>query len=210
MLELTSSHNKIYCDINGINYEKFVGVYRGYWPWQATFNRIIKLKALVDAGYKGWFLYVDADSYIFDLSFDIKSYLKSHSDCFFIAATGGDGRRLAVNAGVFFLDLSRSESVWLVNRWHELFLMRAPDTYLRKQSSWENDGVNDQEFLHQTLGERQKEFDPIVWVDDGTLLNYRGAFIRQILRTTFRELHERMDAIGRDIALSRCNYGFKD
>jgi hypothetical protein len=75
MLCLSARANRAYCRRHEIAYQAFVGVKRGFHSWQATYNRIPLLQELVDAGFAGWVLYLDADAYVADLDFDLRLYL---------------------------------------------------------------------------------------------------------------------------------------
>ena len=54
-----------------------------------------------------------------------------------------------------------------------------------------SDTFNDQEFLHQVLGSNPDILAACL-VDDGDLINYEGRFMRQVLRSRFATMRERM------------------
>lgn len=53
MLHETSRTVRAFCATNGLKYESYVGVKRGFMPWNATYNRVYMLKEMVDRGYTG-------------------------------------------------------------------------------------------------------------------------------------------------------------
>lgn len=77
-LEITSQTVREYCARHGFGYESFLGIARGYHPWQATYNRIPILRRWADSGFSGWICYLDADAYIADLAFDLRAYLRQN------------------------------------------------------------------------------------------------------------------------------------
>lgn len=59
MLAATDPVHRAFCAANDIDFRPFVGVRRGYHAWQASLNRIEMLKDLLDAGWRGWFVYLE-------------------------------------------------------------------------------------------------------------------------------------------------------
>src|SRR6516164_5460781 len=114
ILSITSRVNKIFCKRNDIEYEAFVGIKRGFYPWHACFNRIIILNELVQNGFAGWVFYLDADAYIYDLSFNIRQYLAAIHEPFIFAPGGTSGQKWDVNDGVFLINLNAPASRKLI------------------------------------------------------------------------------------------------
>ena len=81
MLEMTAKVNLAYCAAQGMTYESYLGIKRGVAPWQATYNRIFMLNELLDRGFRGWAIFVDADAFVADFSFDLRGYLKRNDGC---------------------------------------------------------------------------------------------------------------------------------
>src|SRR4051794_26053851 len=85
VLEASAPSTRAFCALHGHEYETYVGVKRGRRPWHATFNRIDLLQEALDAGFDGWIVYLDADSFVVDLKFDLQAYLQQHPDAPLIA-----------------------------------------------------------------------------------------------------------------------------
>jgi hypothetical protein len=205
MLAVTANQNARYCSLKGYQYEKFLGIKRGYADWQAIFNRIIKIKELLDSGFSDWFVYADADSYVYDMSFDLQNYLNQKKEFAFIAATGGDKRRLAVNSGVFFLNFAHPSGKKLAQLWYDAFAA-VSDEYLRTSIRWMDDGVNDQSLLHQVLFRHNEEYEAASYVESESLINYDGTFMKQALRAYYKTIYNRTENIINNIERSRAQF----
>jgi hypothetical protein len=137
--------------LNGYEYEAFVGVKRGRHPWHATFNRIDLLDEALDADFDGWIVYLDADSFVVDLKFDLAAYLKQHSDAPLIARAVVPEKAPTwnINAGVLIFNMKHPQTARLIKTWKRLLdfccaagLLRLPPRLAP---------VNDQILLHWTL-----------------------------------------------------------
>jgi len=201
MLDVTSEQNKKFCKKQEISYECFYGLKYGSLPWHASLNRIVKLKELLDSGFDGWFVYADADSYVLDLDYDLKAYLASKAHLSLIAATGGDGRHLAVNDGVFFINMSHKDSKIIASEWYSQMLKKMPIESINIEVDWDNSDieVNDQNLLHDVLFANDSCMNTSVLVLDEGLINYNGSFIRQALRAYYGSVDARIAAIRADI-----------
>nr|WP_053000119.1 methyltransferase domain-containing protein [Sphingomonas sp. Y57] len=200
MLAITAAGVREYCRRHGFGYESFLGVKRGFHPWQATFNRIPMLEELVARGFTGWAVYLDADAYIQDLDFDLTAYLADKGDRAAIFATSGvTGEHWDVNAGVALINLGHPLGRELVARWSAAFAAHSDET-LREAAEWMGGG-NDQDLLHDIL--RQDEaIARAVLVEPMTLLNGpRARFIRQQLRAMGPTLEARMDALAAAVSM---------
>ncbi len=191
MLCLSARTNRAFCRRHGIAYQAFIGIKRGFHPWQATFNRIPMLHELVAARFAGWVLYVDADAYVADLDFDLRGYLADKPAAAAILTPVAPGAAWwDINAGVALFNLASAEGRWLVARWHDAF-MAITDDALRGDADWAL-VRNDQDLLHDIL--RANDWlRPHVVLQSTELINASNArFIRQVLRARADGLPERM------------------
>lgn len=197
LLEIGSLTVKAFIYKFGYSYTTYIGVRRGVFPWQASYNRIPMLMEMVEAGYAGWVCYMDADAYISDLSFDLEGYLSARADLALIAAHSGIEPPLwfDVNNGVFLINLGHAKARELVRGWHAKF-MDISDSDLREAEVW-GEVPNDQLLFHRAMQEVTglqgcAEID----VSHPKLLNYTsGRFIRQVLREGGGSIHQRAEAM---------------
>lgn len=199
MLACGRTVNEQYAINNGFSYTAFVGIKRGYFPWHATFNRVVILKELCAAGYRGWAFYLDADAYVRDPSFDLRQYLERHKDKHLIAATGGvTNERWEINAGVFLINLGHPDGRRLVDLWHWHY-MATPDGALRVARDWD-DVQNDQTRLHEIL-KANPELTMHLHVENASFQDQgHGGFVRQVMRCLDMTVDERTQEMRRDIA----------
>ena len=182
LLELSSQTVREYCTRHQCGYESYFGILRGYHPWHATFNRIPLLKRMLDAGYSGWVCYLDADAYIADLDFDLKSYVSDKADIAFVVAPAKPAHWWDVNAGVFLINFAHPVAHEIVHGWFRHF-NAISDARLQAAKSW-GQVPDDQVMLHQVLKSIPgAEAATSLQHSPNRLLNYRdGIFIRQVLR----------------------------
>jgi hypothetical protein len=198
MLSVTAPCAIEFCRRQGFRYESFVGIRRGRWPWQATYNRILLFKDLLDRGHAGWALYLDADAWIHDLDFDLPAYLADRKDCGAILATSGvTDAPWDVNAGVMFVNFGHPSGRALVEMWSQMF-HAISDERLDAARAW-LDHDNDQDLLHQILRD-YPEIAKHVHVESMAVINSRHAsFIRQHLRAQTDDFEARLTAIAREV-----------
>lgn len=194
MLAVTATNVREYVRRHGHGYESFVGIKRGFHPWQATFNRIPMLAELLDRGFTGWAVYLDADAYIQDLDFDLAAYLAGKSGHGAIFATSGvTGEDWDVNAGVALINFGHPQGRALVRSWVVRFAAHGDDV-LRDAVEWMDHG-NDQDLLHHILRE-EPDIAAAVLVEPMTFINGpHASFIRQQLRTLSPNLQARVEAL---------------
>ena len=199
MLAATAPNVREYCRRHGLAYESFVGIRRGFHPWQATFNRIPMLVDLVERGFPGWALYLDADAWIQDLDFDLAAYLADKDDrAAILAASGVTTAAWDVNAGVALINLGHPLGRKLVEQW-AAGLAAHSDEDLRTGEIWFDEG-NDQDLLHQIL-RRDTAIADAVLIEQIAFINGPYArFIRQQLRTLSPSFEARLDAISKAVA----------
>ncbi len=194
LLELTSRTVKEYCRRHGYGYQCFVGIIRGQHAWHAALNRIPILRWIAASGYRGWVVYVDADAYIFDLSFDLAGFLAKHGDRALVAAASGvlPARWWDLNTGVFAFNLTHPGAHRIIEAWNER-LDRIAEEDLRGEVTW-GQVADDQDMLHRVL---QEEPEAQAWValDQENTVNYTARFIRQVLRADYSDFSARVDKL---------------
>lgn len=199
MLAVTQANVAEYCRRHGFAYEAFVGIARGFHPWQACFNRILLLRALIERGFRGWALYLDCDAYVVDLDFDLASYLAGHANRGAILARSGVSTLpWDVNNGVMLVNLGHPEGRRLVEAWAGLFA-EVDDATLRAAPEW-IDGGNDQDMLHRLLRDDPALLQAVL-IESPDLINSPHArFIRQHVRALTPDLDARVRAIAAEVA----------
>jgi hypothetical protein len=194
MLRATSLTAIEYCRRHGFAYESYVGVKRGFHGAHATFNRMFMLEELIDRGYRGWALYMDADAYVRDLDFDLRGYLadKGHHSAI-MATIPGETVPWHINAGVLFFNLGHPQAIALIRDWKRRY-MAVPDERLRTLSSvWDHE--NDQTMLYHSLNQNSELRDPVLFVDSMLFNHHEGRFIRQFLASLDTNIETRTDKI---------------
>ena len=207
MLAATAPLHRAYCEANDIDFRSFVGIRRGFYPWHACYNRIEMIRDLIDDGYRGWFIYLDADTVIRQADFELRRYLGKRLDRALIAARGRpNGGRWDINDGVFFLNLGDASGREIARRWHEAFHHNVGDELLeRAVEPWQHpDGglLPDDQHLLQTVLRHWPGLDEALLREEDGLINYGGGrFIRQFVRLTGTP-EERLALIRRTVELS--------
>jgi SAM-dependent methyltransferase len=198
MLAVTAPNVIEYCRRHGLAYESFVGIKRGFWPWQASFNRVVMLKEMVERGFAGWAVYLDADAYVRDLDFDLPGYLREHRGCGAIFARSGmSDHAWDVNSGVAMVNCGHAAGRRLVLLWAAAFEAFAEDE-LKRMPDWR--GADDQAMLHAILRDHP-DIAAAVHVESMDVLNSAHArFVRQRLRAQFATFDERLQTIGEEVA----------
>jgi glycosyltransferase involved in cell wall biosynthesis len=191
LLAASAAINRAYCERHGIEYRQFVGIKRGYHPWQATFNRVFLLEELIREGYSGWAFYLDADAFVADLEFDVREYCL-RSTAAMIAAPGGlSGEHWDINTGVFLINLGSTDGRTIVRLWLD-DVLRVPDEVLRKGEVWGELVEGDQRRL-QRIFRRNPELAAaaLAHVQREFFNDYKASFVRQILRATGMTVQQR-------------------
>ncbi len=190
MLRATSRTAIEYARRHGFTYESFVGIKRGFRGAHAAFNRILMLDELIERGWRGWALHMDADAYVHDLDFDLKAYLADKSDHSAIMATiPGETVPWHINSGVLFFNLAHPGAGALVKEWKRRF-MEVPDERLRDLTSvW--DHLNDQTMLYQALDQNPVLREAVLFVDPMLFNHHEARFIRQFLNSLDGDIDSR-------------------
>lgn len=204
MLAATEPLHRAYCRANRLDYVASIGVRRGFHAWQATFNRTEMLHDLLASGFRGWFVYLDADAVICQRGFDLRRYLGKREGAALIAAPGGP-EHWNVNAGIFLLNLGHELGREVASRWRDATHRVVTDDMLRQaELPWQPlpDGrhfPDDQHLLQMELL-RDETLARALVVEAGGLINFaNGRFIRQFLRVAGSPA-ERLAAIREAVA----------
>ena len=198
MLSETSRTVIEYCRRHGYSYESYIGIKRGPWPWEATYNRIIQLNELISRDFSGWAVYMDADAYIVDLDFDLRAYLsdKRHYAAVLTPSMATDND-WDINAGVGLFNLGTAGGRRIVTEWNERFAA-VSDERLAAAEDWI--GHDDDQDLIQTMLRTSREIMDSVYLQSTDLMNSSfGTFIRQHLRGYSPTFEHRMAAITREV-----------
>ncbi len=197
ILNITSDLNRDFCQRNNVEYESFVGIKRGFFPWHACFNRIVILNQLVQDGFAGWVFYLDADAYIYDLRFDIRRYLATVPEPFIFAPGGTSGQKWDINDGVFLINLNAPASRKLVRLWYENF-MATTEGELKQAREW-HAVQSDQPRLHHVFQVNVDLMDAMRHEPRELLNHWNASFVRQILRSNAESFEDRVQRIRRDV-----------
>lgn len=199
MLAVTAPLQIEFCRRHGFRYESYVGIRRGPWTWQASFNRVEMLGDLLDGGFTGWAVYLDADAFIHDLDFDLPAYLAGHADRGAILATSGvTGEPWDVNSGVALVNFAHPQGRRLVEAWRAGF-RAISDERLRRERRWIDDD-NDQDLLHRMLRE-DRGIAAATHIESMAVLNSAHArFIRQRVRAQFASFEDRLREIAVEVS----------
>ncbi|WP_020205089.1 hypothetical protein [Cupriavidus sp. WS] len=198
MMMLTARTARRYCEHHGLRYQGFIGLKRGNRAWHATYNRIDLLQELIQRDHRGWVLYVDADAWIVDMTFDLRGYLRDKQGYAMIAAPAGHVRDFFwnVNIGVMLFNLGHPFTRRLVRDW-EAFLSRY--RLERDAIDWNGQVPDDQGMFHQLL-DKHADAEPLVLHADKSLLNSPWAsFVRQAIRAENTDIDERLRRIAAEV-----------
>lgn len=199
MLVETSKTIISYCEKQGFGYESFIGYKRGgKHSWHATYNRIPMLRELLTRGHTGWVVYMDADAYIADSRFDLKSYLADKASLAAVFTPGANQGWWDVNAGVFMINLNSDQARKLILRWNEFF-DSIPDECFSFDTGWGESFPEDQNMLQAILqeGHSAEQF----YIAQKEFINSpHSTFIRTYMRShSSGGLRDRLTWIRKDI-----------
>ena len=194
MLLATSRTVSRYVQPRGYAQEVFLGVKRGRWPWQASFNRIYIFEELIARGWADWAVYMDADAFVADLNFDLGAYLSDKADrCAVMTPSNATKLWWDVNSGVLMVNLRHPFGRRLVEQWRAAFEQRLPDEALQRLEDWSN--PNDQELLQEIIS-GDPQIAAAIHFEPPTLFNSLDArFVRQITREAIPDFDERLRII---------------
>ncbi|TZG27953.1 hypothetical protein [Sphingomonas montanisoli] len=198
MLQETAKTVIEYCRRARYGYESYVGIKRGVWPWQATYNRIHQLNEIMTRGFHGWLIYLDADAYVVDLDFDLESYLRQHNDrAAILTPSMATDHHWDINAGVVLINLGHPLGREIVSIWTQKFAALS-DERLAAAEQW-LDADSDQDMIQCILRERD-DIASAVYLQATNLINSSFAtFIRQHLRSYTQDFAARLRSISGEV-----------
>src|SRR5580658_567102 len=184
LLEVSSVSVREYCLQRGFLYEQYQGEQLGNMPWKSSYNRIYLLARLLDQSFRGWALYMDADAFIRDFSFDFHGYLYDlrHKSAIFAGYLGEVNH---VNSGGFAINYGHPVGRQLVSEYASRYARI--ERYTQDDAMfWEKDILDDQALLWQVLGYfgQFPELESTILFEHWreTTIN-NGRFIEQALRS---------------------------
>lgn len=173
----------------------FLGIYRGYHPWHAAFNRIFMISELLEQNYKGWAIYLDTDAYVVDLEFDVRKYLQDKAQYWAIMTPGEGKGPWDVNDGVMLINLEHHLTQVIVKKW-KATLMGFSDGQMLAAKNFETDGVCGDQLMLQNVLKEDANYSETLLKEKHTFINSPYAnFIRQLLRADEPDLATRIARI---------------
>lgn len=182
MLLASGQFNRKYCDIDGLQYQAFIGRKKGKHPHHATYNRIFMLYELIIHNYSGWVIYLDADALFFDTSFSFRTFLtdlryQGHVGYFhFENIPTNKDFIMAINAGAFALDMSSHLVRSVVKAWYTFYTDYYTSEDYELAVSW-NDIVDDQTSLRFILNKFRFEINEKIFYEQ-----FQGKLVEQFGR----------------------------
>lgn len=199
MLAQTSRTVQAYCDQHCHRYESFIGLKRGYHPWQAAFNRLFMLEEIVDRADCDWVIYLDADAYIANLDFDLADYLLDFSDKIAAASpSGASNHAWDVNSGVMAVNVRDPLARTFVRLWKAKF-DGIGDEVLAAAEDWYIGMHGDQALLHQVLQANDTILTRFGRFDPALINSPTATFIRQQLRGFGLSFADRVDKLVNEV-----------
>jgi hypothetical protein len=198
MLAMTSRTVIEYCRRHNYSYESYTGVKRGPHGWQASYNRIYQLQEIMDRGFRGWAIHMDADAYIVDLDFDLGGYLSDKGQYSAILTPSmATDHHWDINDGVALINLGHPIGREIVAGWRAGF-DRVTDETLVAATDWLH-ADSDQDII-QTMLRLREDIATTVYLQSTDLINSSFAtFIRQHLRGYSPNFHHRMTSIAEEV-----------
>ena len=198
MLSHTSRTLRTYCIRHECRYESYIGIKRGDHSWQASFNRLYMLDELIQRGRRGWAIYADADAYIADLTFDIRTFLDEHADKAMIATPSGSSNHYwDINNGVLIFNLDHAAARFILRRWKAAF-EGVTDQKIRGATDWHM-GIDDQNMFQEVLRDNPQLQSDFYYSHWDLINSPHASFIRQYLRAMEPDLASRTAAIAAQV-----------
>lgn len=194
LMDVTREINELYCKKWGYEYVSYVGVKRGYHPWNATFNRIYLLEEILNAQDCDWVVYLDADCFVYDVNTRLEEIIFEEENQYraFLFCRGSSDDLWDINCGSFFMNVKSSFSRPVITLWKTYFESILTDEILfRAKEPWSIASktimIQDQSMLEAVF----KVYDVMGVLarflrtyngERGNRFNYSGPFIRQLIR----------------------------
>ncbi len=136
----------------------------------------------MDGGFDGWLVYLDADSFVVDLEFDLIAYLEPHAGAPLIARAVIPERAPTwnINAGVLIFNMKHPQTIRLIKTWKGLFDLWRAAGLLRLPPRLAP--VNDQILLHWVLKLNPNLVRAIRFEHPDFINGAHSSFIVQFLR----------------------------
>ena len=177
----TRKINELYCSAQGISYQIFEGIKRGYQACQAKYNRIIMLAEAKNDPTLDWIVYLDADAYMYDPGVSLYDYLRDKGEWSLIIEKGADNDKWDVNDVAFFVNMRHPMAKKLIGLWESKFLEEISDEDLKSEvATWSL--PSDSALLHDVLRENPDILDSVLVVERGHINYGKGKHIRQAPR----------------------------
>ena len=198
MLQVTSETALALCRNRQLRSEAFVGLRRGNKNWHSTYNRIVYLADRVREGYKGWILHLDADAFVNDINFDVRSYLADKDGYAMIGAPSGATEHFwDINIGIMFFNMNHPFMLKMTEDWFAYL-----DKYdlARDATGWSQSISDDQAMFHELLM-KQTAHEGDVLLESWDFMNSpRSSFVRQMMRFPGVSFEERLAHIRARVA----------
>lgn len=204
MLIETQKTIQEYCRRHPVNYEYYIGIKKGFHSIHAAYNRIYKLNELLDAGYKGWFIYMDTDAFICDFDFSFHEYLKDKGNYSMIVTPISDAVPVwNINNGFFIINLAHPVSEYIIRKWKSFYDDKYNEEDYKQADKWDMI-LNDQTSLHAII--RNNVIEKYLYAD-GTRKLFNGPnsqIVRQVIRPNhqsncFDTLLNRIERIAQEV-----------
>jgi hypothetical protein len=187
-ITLTSNVNSEFAYLKKIDYLLLKANTFGNESWGEPFNRLYALGWLLEASTSrtyDWVLYLDADAFVSNPSFDVLGMIRDHYQQSFIFCMGSESHYIEINNGVFFANLKHPKTRQVI-----IGCLEYLDTWRHRAISIDvKDKLNWEKFIpmldDQSLMRQQFEIDshepshvlPYLKVfhgDNKSLFNYVG------------------------------------
>jgi hypothetical protein len=203
LLRTTARINREFCLKQDVDYTCHHGIIRGFHPWQACFNRIYLLHNLIELGFTGWYIHLDADAWVRNVSFDIRTYLAECADHSMIFAKMASLRLWDVNDGIFLANCAHPDTQEIVVAWKQRAEEVSEDS-LRAAPNWYDNHVPGDQSLLQDVLRRDDErltahirYEPISFMNAPT-----SNVFCQLLRAQQEDPVKRLQHIQHRVALA--------
>ena len=182
IITASSKFNKKYCEKHNISYSSYLGIKRGCYPHHSIFNRVYLLKEMLDEGFDGWVIYMDADAFVGQPSVSIPNKLHqlrvNNKSLWLHNVYSPDDPNYSwwdINDGCFAIDLGAGEVKSAVHAWWSIYKEVYSLSDYARAKKW-GDLIDDQQSFWMIL--RELNLEKFVQLEQ---FQYSG-LIRQVLR----------------------------
>jgi hypothetical protein len=164
------------------------------------------LQELVANNYRGWALYMDADAWIADLSFDLRNYLRGMERYSIIGASAFDlsDQYWNYNIGVLLLNFSYPFTASLLADWQEVL-----SRYNLEEDAleWGGDIPDDQAMFHEVLQGHDDAKSHVLHVSKDFINSPDACFVKQAIRAESEDIEKRVQYIKAEVAVALAKHG---